>query len=948
VEIPAGALAAETRINIEQVTAGALALPTGRTALGSMFAFTPHGTTFALPVTLTLPFDPAAVPAGMAPTFYKTKNAQTEWEEIPNARFGSNSVSVQVTSFSDATVSAFTVGDVGREWTFNVQYINSVNPSLLQSGTVSGGRLSEYKDFGLANYDAEYALIDGRTFLPDGHANGAIGATEDGRVIYVGAEAMLQNANLLGVPVGSESILEQVHTFTKRLETASLTLSMPQAVIDAHDENAALHRECPKNRLLGDKCFLIEGVLDFDLEAYKAEPSPGSPVDPAEFPFFRMSGAVRVVGFAENWKLQVFQNAWSPTPMWAESDFQFVVRDFNGTAGSHAFLTLLNSPTHVVDLSRIAVGQTFHVRVFAKASTFNIIAGPPSEFPTSVGAYLRESLKPGGAMLAFSGLDVVDTPIPMPLPPPGDQIFVVPESCSGGANPGAGSIQFDSANYSILENGSLPTITVTRTGGSSGAVTATFTTGDGTARAPADYTAMHSTVFFGDGDTAPRVVRVPVVANEIGGEPDKTVKLTLSQPGACATLGTQSTALLTILDDDPAAPRPSGLDTTFGSTGKASFPSFGGDHSAMALQADGKIVMAGGTFTDFVLARFLANGSIDTNFGNAGKVTSNIVSGEQEEALAVAIQPDGKILVAGYTGQALGPSVIALARYLSTGEPDTTFGLGGEVVSTVIGRAFAIALDTSGLELKILVAGDDPAAEDMVVARFRSNGSLDPTFNNDGHLTVNVAGAGDIASNIALLPNGGILLSGGGSTGLTSTSLAKLDANGSLDPAFGNGGKLVLEGRQVGEGLAMQSDGKIVLAGKVETLVSPATQTSFEVMRLNTNGTPDSSFGTAGIVDTALSTRGDAAFAVTLQPDGKIIAVGASQIQVNANFAVVRYDTEGALDTTFGGGTGKLTVDFFGSTDVAESVVVQPDGKIVAGGLARDSVDGYGVVRINP
>jgi uncharacterized delta-60 repeat protein len=152
----------------------------------------------------------------------------------------------------------------------------------------------------------------------------------------------------------------------------------------------------------------------------------------------------------------------------------------------------------------------------------------------------------------------------------------------------------------------------------------------------------------------------------------------------------------------------------------------------------------------------------------------------------------------------------------------------------------------------------------------------------------------------------------------------------------------------VGEGLALQGDGKIVLAGKVENADIAATQTLFEVMRLSANGTPDSSFGTAGIVDTAVSTRGDAAFAVALQPDGKIVAAGAGSIQLNPNFAVVRYDTNGVLDSAFGIGTGMLTVDFFGSTDVAESVALQTDGKIIAGGLARDSVDGYGVIRINP
>jgi hypothetical protein len=103
VVIPAGALTNEVRINIEQVTGGSLVLPAGYTAYGLMFAYMPHGTTFAMPVTMTLPFDPAAVPAGAVPTFYKTTNAQTQWDEIPNASFGANSVSVQVTSFSDAT-----------------------------------------------------------------------------------------------------------------------------------------------------------------------------------------------------------------------------------------------------------------------------------------------------------------------------------------------------------------------------------------------------------------------------------------------------------------------------------------------------------------------------------------------------------------------------------------------------------------------------------------------------------------------------------------------------------------------------------------------------------------------------------------------------------------------------------------------------------------------------
>ena len=132
-----------------------------------MFAFTPHGTTFAVPITMTLPFNPASVLVGTAPAFYKT-NAQNQWERIANATFGATSVSAQVSSFSDATVATepFTEGAVGREWTFNVVHDFAGRPFFLQGDTVSGGLLSEFVDFGGASFDAEFALIDGRTIRP--------------------------------------------------------------------------------------------------------------------------------------------------------------------------------------------------------------------------------------------------------------------------------------------------------------------------------------------------------------------------------------------------------------------------------------------------------------------------------------------------------------------------------------------------------------------------------------------------------------------------------------------------------------------------------------------------------------------------------------------------------------------------------------------------------------
>jgi len=143
----------------------------------------------------------------------------------------------------------------------------------------------------------------------------------------------------------------------------------------------------------------------------------------------------------------------------------------------------------------------------------------------------------------------------------------------------------------------------------------------------------------------------------------------------------------------------------------------------------------------------------------------------------------------------------------------------------------------------------------------------------------------------------------------------------------------------------VQSDGRIVLVGEAGTATLGVSQ--FSTMRLNTNGTPDSSFGTDGRVNTAITAQSDTAKAVALQADGKIVVAGSSANQLNRNFAAVRYNTNGTLDASFATAS-MLTVDFFGSTDVAENVAIAPDGKIVLGGLARDDVDGYGLARVNP
>jgi uncharacterized delta-60 repeat protein len=275
-------------------------------------------------------------------------------------------------------------------------------------------------------------------------------------------------------------------------------------------------------------------------------------------------------------------------------------------------------------------------------------------------------------------------------------------------------------------------------------------------------------------------------------EPDKSLTVTLSDPRGCATLGTQASATLTILDDDrpEPPPPPSGLDETFGSQGKTSLAGFG-DESGMA------------------------------------------------------IQPDGKIVVAGEATVPSGDLAVTLVRYNADGTLDLTFGSGGKVFGpAVLGRAFDVAILSDG---RIVVAGDAPVANiaddfgDFLLARYQASGLLDTTFGTNGVVVQDMTSRTDLARNIVVQPNGALVVSGDpfGSDPSRRTSIARYDADGHLDTSFATGGKLILAGAYVGAGLALQSDGRLVLVGTVPVLSVQNDFTHFAVMRLNADGTFD-------------------------------------------------------------------------------------------------------------
>ncbi len=390
-------------------------------------------------------------------------------------------------------------------------------------------------------------------------------------------------------------------------------------------------------------------------------------------------------------------------------------------------------------------------------------------------------------------------------------------------------------------------------------------------------------------------------------------------------------------------------DTSFDGDGKVTtdFGFFQGNALYdTAIQADGKIVAVGVVYisneygwSDFVLLRYNSDGSPDTTFGSGtGKVRTDMGS-RGEQARAVAIQPDGKIVVAGESSdQDDNSCCFALARYNVDGSLDTTFGVGGKVITGSWGYSGGgsdVVIQPDG---KIVAVGNSSEFNypngGFAVYRYNSNGSLDTSFDGDGRVITPIGSYHAFAKTVKIQPDGKIVAAGFSIDSLYRNEVAvvRYNGNGSLDPTFdGDGIVTTLTSQQDNVySSVIQPDGKIIVAGSA-------------LIRYNTNGSLDTTFGTGGVVTTQVGLH-----AVALQPNGKIVASGTSSgIGNSGDFAVVRYNANGSLDTVFGGGDGITTADFDNSTDNAYGMALDSFGRaVVVGGsdgrfaIARFTVDG--------
>ncbi|WP_406835353.1 calcium-binding protein [Streptomyces sp. AHU1] len=337
-------------------------------------------------------------------------------------------------------------------------------------------------------------------------------------------------------------------------------------------------------------------------------------------------------------------------------------------------------------------------------------------------------------------------------------------------------------------------------------------------------------------------------------------------------------------------------------------------------------------------------GGLDPAFSGDGKVLTGIAA--DDHADDVAVQPDGKIVSVGSSvDDTATESDFALTRHNPDGTPDTGFGTGGTVTTAVNNmgsnlqwsEAHAVALQADG---KIVVVGSSWREYEnccwFVVARYNPDGTLDDTFSGDGRVFADFDGPTE-ARDVAVDPSGRIVAAGyaGG-----RMAVLRLTDNGTPDPTFGGDGTVtanpagpVLQEGGDGRALVLQPDGKIVVGGQVGS-----TAFDFALMRFNADGGVDTSFDGDGVVRTDFGDY-ESVEGLALQPDGKIVAVGGS----GTRFALARYLPNGALDTGFGGNGKVITPG-----GVAADVALQPaDGRIVIAGSNGPGGD-FAVRRYNP
>jgi uncharacterized delta-60 repeat protein len=375
------------------------------------------------------------------------------------------------------------------------------------------------------------------------------------------------------------------------------------------------------------------------------------------------------------------------------------------------------------------------------------------------------------------------------------------------------------------------------------------------------------------------------------------------------------------------------LDATFDGDGKVTTTvGSSAQVNAVAVDSEGRIIAVGrgtggtGLGGDFAIARYTAAGSLDSTF-NSGAAVLTDFDGKNDEALGVWVQSDNKIVAVGYATNSTGfPKHFAIARYDTNGSLDTSFDTDGKLVLALATNsddvAQAVAVQSDG---KIVVAGYAYTGSniDFSVVRLNSDGSVDTSFDGDGKVFTNI-GVSDLAYDLVLQADGKIVVVG---TSDGNLALVRYTTSGALDTSFDGDGRVTTAfgSNSVTANAVAMSGSQIVVAGSHNS----SGTVDFVVARYNANGSLDSTFSGDGLLVQSITSGTDVAEDVNVQPDGRIVLSGRGN---NGQFAVMRLNPNGTLDTTFD--SDGIVTTSIGSSSAGYAATVQSNGRLIVGGQA--------------
>jgi uncharacterized delta-60 repeat protein len=405
-----------------------------------------------------------------------------------------------------------------------------------------------------------------------------------------------------------------------------------------------------------------------------------------------------------------------------------------------------------------------------------------------------------------------------------------------------------------------------------------------------------------------------------------------------------------------------GPGTALAATGGAFDPSFSKDgwqlaryqHTvdfadAVARQSDGKILAGGGVEVpdggDFGLVRLTIDGRIDSTFGDHGWAIANF--GGQDLLAALAVQPTGEIVAAGYTFQG-GHYDFAVARFTSTGQLDPTFGGGDGMVTTDFGHGddFGDGVTLDGTNIVVSGAAQSATGDnDFALAMYDASGAPVASFGTGGKVTTDVSGshANDSAPAVTV-QNGNIVAAGYANVGGGGYDFAaaEYDSTGSLVPTFGGGDGIVTtdfgHGNDIGSSVAL--DGNDIVVGGT---ASNGTNDDFAAAVYTPLGTLDPTIG-GGMLTSDVGGKDDEGYGVGVDSQSRIVLAGKSLFGHKSHIGLARFTSNGSPDATFGNG-GKEAVTLGRRATAAFGVTIQPDDKIVTAGYARAS---FAIARFLP